>query len=45
LPLAWKILPFGGTSEIEQIALLEQVQPHLPSLEQVRVHFYSTLSI
>ena len=40
LPLAWKILPFGGTSEIEQIALLEQVQPHLPSLKQVSVHFY-----
>jgi len=40
LPLAWKVLPFGGTSEIEQIALLHQVQPYLPSLDQVRVYFY-----
>ncbi len=40
LPLVWKVLPFGGTSEIEQKALLHQVQPYLPSLKQVRVYFY-----
>lgn len=40
LPLAWKVLPFGGTSELEQIALLRQVQAYLPSLEQVRVYVY-----
>lgn len=40
LPLAWQVLPFGGTSEIEQIALLRQVQPSLPSVEQGRVYFY-----
>lgn len=40
LPLAWNILPFGASSEIEQMALLHYVQPHLPPLNQVRVHFY-----
>jgi hypothetical protein len=40
VPLAWQVLPFGGTSAAEQIKLLNRVQPHLPSLEQVRVHFY-----
>lgn len=40
LPLAWQLLPFGGTSAANQIKLLERVQPYLPSLRQVRVHFY-----
>jgi hypothetical protein len=40
LPLAWKVLPFGGTSELEQIALLHQVHSYLPPLEQVRIYFY-----
>jgi hypothetical protein len=40
LPLAWQVLPFGGTSAEEQIKLLNRVQPHLPPLSQVRVHFY-----
>ena len=40
LPLAWQILPFGGTSAANQIKLIERVQPHLPPLSQVRVHFY-----
>ncbi len=40
VPLAWHILPFGGTGADDQIQLLHRVQPHLPSLSQVRVHFY-----
>lgn len=40
LPLAWDVLPFGGTSAERQIGLLKRVQPYLPSLEQVRVNFY-----
>lgn len=40
LPLAWDVLPFGGTSAERQIALLKRVQPCLPPLERVRVHFY-----
>jgi len=40
LPLAWEVLPFGGTSAEWQITLLRRVQPYLPPLDQVRVHFY-----
>jgi hypothetical protein len=40
IPLAWHILPFGGTSADEQVKLLNRVQPHLPPVSQVRVHFY-----
>lgn len=40
LPLAWDILPFGGTGAEQQIALLARVQRGLSPLEQVRVHFY-----
>jgi len=40
LPLAWDIMPFGSSSAQRQIALLDWVQPHLPSLAQVRVTFY-----
>lgn len=38
LPLAWRILPFGGTSGAVQMALLRQVQPYLPP--QARIHYY-----
>jgi hypothetical protein len=40
LPLTWQVFSFGGTSAKAQINLLRQVQPLLPSGEQVRVHFY-----
>jgi len=40
LPLAWEVLPFGGTSAEHQIALVKQVQPHLPALSHVRVTFF-----
>jgi hypothetical protein len=40
LPLGWRLLPFGATSAEEQMALLRQVRLHLPSPQQVRVHFY-----
>lgn len=40
LPLAWDVLPFGGTSADRQVGLLKRVQPYVPSPQQVRVHFY-----
>lgn len=40
LPLAWQVRSFGGTGADDQIELLKQVQPWLPPLKQVRVHFY-----
>lgn len=40
LPLAWRVLPFGGTGADVQIGLLRQVQPYLPKLSQVRIHYY-----
>jgi hypothetical protein len=40
LPLAWRVLPFGGTSAETQIALLEQVRPCLPSAKQARLTLY-----
>ncbi len=40
LPLAWQVLPFGGTSAAEQIKLLGQVQGILPPSKELRVHFY-----
>lgn len=40
LPLAWRVLSFGGTGAEIQIALLKQVQPHLPSTAQVRITLY-----
>lgn len=39
LPLAWQVLPFGGTSAETQINLVRQVRPLLPA--QARVHFYA----
>ena len=41
LPLAWHVLPFGATSAEQQIALLKQVQPYLPSQHHVRISFYA----
>ncbi|RMD60633.1 hypothetical protein D6833_09415 [Candidatus Parcubacteria bacterium] len=38
LPLAWRVLPFGGTDAQTQVELLQQVRPWLPN--QVRVNFY-----
>jgi hypothetical protein len=40
LPLAWCVLPFGGTNAETQVALLEQVQPYLPDPKQVRITLY-----
>ena len=40
LPLAWEVLPFGGTGADDQTPLLRRVQPALPPLSQVRVNFY-----
>jgi hypothetical protein len=40
VPLTWQVLAFGGTSAAEQIKLLNRVQPYLPPLSRVRVHFY-----
>ena len=40
LPLAWRVLPFGGTSAERQIALLKQVQPCLPDAKRVRITLY-----
>jgi hypothetical protein len=35
VPLTWRVLPFGGTGEDIQIALLQEVQPHLPPTARV----------
>jgi hypothetical protein len=40
IPLGWQLLSFGGTSAERQIQLLQRIQPELPPLSQVRVHFY-----
>ena len=40
VPLAWDLLSFGGTGADDQTALLKRVQPALPPLSQVRIHFY-----
>lgn len=40
VPLAWQVRSFGGTGSADQIELLKRVQPWLPPLSQVRVHFY-----
>lgn len=38
IPLTWRVLPFGASSEQLQLALLRQIQPYLPS--ESRVIFY-----
>jgi len=40
LPLAWRVLPFGGTNAETQVSLLRQVQPWLPDAKQVRITLY-----
>jgi hypothetical protein len=40
LPLAWQVLPFGGTNAETQVGLLKQVQPWLPDPERVRIILY-----
>jgi hypothetical protein len=40
LPLAWRLLPFGGTSAEIQMALLKQVRRCLPDAERVRITLY-----
>ena len=40
LPLAWRVLPFGGTNAETQVALLKQVQPYLPNPKRVRITLY-----
>ena len=40
LPLNWQLLPFGGTSEDRQIALLETIAPYLPPVTKKRIYFF-----
>lgn len=40
LPLAWQVLPFGGTGVEVQTLLLRRIQPGLPPCSQVRINFY-----
>lgn len=40
LPLRWRVLPFGGTGETLQMALLDEVEPYLPSVTAKRICFY-----
>lgn len=35
LPLAWQLLPFGGTNCETQIKLLERLRPHIPAEKRV----------
>lgn len=35
LPLTWRVLPFGGTGEVLQEALLQEVQPYIPEGKRV----------
>jgi hypothetical protein len=40
LPLNWYVLPFGGTGEELQVALLQTVASFLPSVKQKRIYFF-----
>lgn len=40
LPLNWQLLPFGGTSEARQIALLETIAPYLPRAAEKRIYLF-----
>ena len=40
LPLVWEVLPFGGTGEELQLALLQTIAPYLPSVNQKRIYFF-----
>lgn len=35
IPLTWRVLPFGGTGETLQVALLREVKPYLPAQKRV----------
>ena len=35
LPLIWRVLPFGGTGEACQLALLKEIRPYLPAGKRV----------
>ena len=35
LPLAWQLLPFGGTNSETQIKLLERLRRHIPAEKRV----------
>ena len=39
VPLAWDVLPFGGSGSDAQTALLQRIQPALPDARQVRICF------
>lgn len=39
LPLAWEVLPFGGTGAEQQIRLLQRIQPYLPAAAKGRISF------
>lgn len=38
LPLTWRVLPFGASSEQLQLTLLRQVQPYLPAGRRIAFH-------
>lgn len=40
LPLAWQVLPFGGTGEALQLSLLQTIAPYLPAVSQKRISFF-----
>lgn len=40
LPLTWRVLPFGSTSERLQMTLLEEVESYLPAVGENRICFY-----
>lgn len=40
LPLSWRVLPFGSSSERLQISLLDDVDAYLPAVEDKRICFY-----
>jgi hypothetical protein len=40
LPLKWTVLPFGGTSTAQQLALLQSITPYLPAPEAKRICFF-----
>ena len=35
IPLTWRVLPFGGTGEVLQVTLLQEIQPYLPPAARV----------
>jgi len=35
IPLTWRVLPFGGTSEAIQLSLMQEIQPYLPAGKRI----------